>query len=167
MRKSNEAVSGTEANRTSKHLGDVYTATKEEASHHEAGHAIVADLLGWHVSGSRISRRFHEWWGDTDADPAVPNWKEHLTVLLGGGAGEALFTAAPDFPTGCLYEWNQAVELAGRNLNDKPEVELVVSQHWNRARALVSEHEQSWRRFAAELLRSERLSASRCSEFLH
>jgi hypothetical protein len=119
------------------------------------------------VQSSRISKVMIEWRGDTDTNPVAPEWTEHLTVQLAGGAGEARFDEAPDeFPKGCQYEWDEMLALADQHLADEPASEKLVLEHWDRARRLVAENEQAWTAFAAALIAEQVLGERRCAELL-
>jgi hypothetical protein len=144
---------------------NVIGATQAEVAHHEAGHAVVGASLGWDVHGSWIGHLIVEWHGQTDADGGFTSVIERITVLLGGGAGEARYLGDPEtFPAGCRDEWVEACEIAESECAGDPEA--VVSGCWDDARSRLAGREPMWLEFADELLRAGALGKGRCRQLL-
>jgi hypothetical protein len=144
---------------------NVIGATQAEAAHHEAGHAVVATSLGWDVHHSQIRNLLVEWLGQTDAHGGFPSAIERITVLLGGGAGEARFLGRPDtFPYGCRYEWIEACEIADSGCAGDPEA--VVRSCWQDARDRLAPRHRLWLRFAEELISERVIERARCRRLL-
>jgi hypothetical protein len=63
--------------------------------YHEAGHVVIADLLGWVVRGSACGFSG----GFTDADPPDDGewrWRQKALITLAGDAAEARCPASPN-----------------------------------------------------------------------
>jgi hypothetical protein len=146
--------------------GDVTAATRDAAAHHEAGHAVVAMALGWDVHQSRLGQlRENDWWGDTDVHGGFPAPIDSIKVLLGGGAGEALYRGSPQaWPVGCGCEWEEA--LARADTSCKGDADDVVAEAWAATKELVASHQVTWRRFAAGLSAAGALGTDDCRRLL-
>jgi hypothetical protein len=113
----------------------------EACAYHEAGHAVVCRVLGWHVGNISISTSG----GDCQCDA---EGEDKFVVSYAGHAAQVRFDPKSVEEQHRWGDLAKAVETAEKEgISDKRRWELEA-----RARSLVAEHWQEIEREAKELL---------------
>ena len=132
-------------------------------AHHEAGHAVVAIHLGWTVNELHLEN-FQDGWTDADP-PGDVGWREHVLVLLGGAAGEAL--VGTDLSEVCNVddEYADALERCTTNVGPERAAQLCAELQGDAVR-IVEQRRTLVEALAAEAIRCRTLTGDRIAELV-